>query len=51
MIGLWMLSQIASVSLLGEQGSDVAYWAHIGGFIVGLVLTFAFRPNQDIGPA
>lgn len=51
MIGLWFLSQIASVSLLGEQGSDVAYWAHIGGFFFGLIFTIAFRPNQDVGPA
>lgn len=51
MIGLWMLSQIASVSLLGEQSSDVAYWAHIGGFIAGLALTFVFRPSQDVGTA
>lgn len=51
MIGLWALSQIASVSLLGEQSSDVAYWAHIGGFIAGLVFTFALRPGQDVGTA
>jgi membrane associated rhomboid family serine protease len=51
MIGLWMLSQIVSVSLLGEQSSDVAYWAHIGGFIAGLVLTLVFRPGQDVGTA
>lgn len=46
MIGGWILIQIISVSLLGEQGGDVAYWAHIGGFFVGLVLTFAFRSRE-----
>ena len=43
MIGIWILTQIVSVSLLGEQGGDVAYWAHIGGFLVGVVLTFVLR--------
>jgi len=48
MIGIWILTQIASVSLFDEQGGDVAYWAHIGGFIVGLVLTFAFRNSEAV---
>jgi membrane associated rhomboid family serine protease len=25
----------------------VAYWAHIGGFIAGLVITFLARPFLD----
>ena len=43
MIGIWILTQVVSVSLLGEQGGDVAYWAHIGGFLVGVLLTFVLR--------
>ena len=46
MIGIWILTQIVSVSGLGEQGGDVAYWAHIGGFLLGLLLTFVFRTRS-----
>jgi membrane associated rhomboid family serine protease len=48
MIGLWILTQIVSVSLMSEQGGDVAYWAHIGGFALGFVLTFVFRTPEDV---
>jgi membrane associated rhomboid family serine protease len=54
-IGLWILTQIVDVSLVGEQGSgvdtSVAYWAHIGGFAVGLVLTFLFRTRENVYPS
>jgi membrane associated rhomboid family serine protease len=46
MIGLWIVTQILSVTLAGEQaagGGGVAYWAHIGGFVTGLILVFLFR--------
>ena len=47
MIGLWILLQFVSVFLAGEQaggpGGGVAYWAHIGGFVAGLLLVFLFR--------
>jgi len=49
MIGIWILTQIISTSLISEQTSDVAYWAHIGGFGLGLVLTFVFRNREDLG--
>ena len=45
-IGLWILLQvfsgIGSLQTTGQQGG-VAYMAHIGGFVAGLVLTFLFR--------
>jgi len=41
MIGLWFVTQL--VSGFGGQSDGVAYWAHIGGFIAGLVLTFVLR--------
>ena len=44
-IGLWIVLQlingIGSISQTAETGG-VAYMAHIGGFIAGLVLTFIF---------
>jgi membrane associated rhomboid family serine protease len=41
MIGLWIVTQL--VAGFGGQSDGVAYWAHIGGFIAGLVLTFLLR--------
>lgn len=44
MIGFWIVTQFLSVAVIGEQaggpGGGVAYWAHIGGFIAGLLLVF-----------
>ena len=44
MIGLWFVTQLLSgFGSLGQDGGGVAYWAHIGGFVCGLVLTFLLR--------
>jgi membrane associated rhomboid family serine protease len=51
MIGLWIVMQFVSVFVAGEQaGGGVAYWAHIGGFIAGLLLVFVFR-SRDSAPS
>jgi membrane associated rhomboid family serine protease len=46
MIGLWIVLQffngVASVATTKQTGG-VAYGAHVGGFVAGLVLTFLFR--------
>jgi membrane associated rhomboid family serine protease len=51
-IGMWFLFQlIASLGMLGGmQGGGVAYGAHIGGFLAGLVLVriFAFGRTRII---
>ncbi|MBN2001782.1 MAG: rhomboid family intramembrane serine protease [Anaerolineae bacterium] len=48
-IGLWIVLQffsgIGSIANTAETGG-VAYMAHIGGFIAGLVLTFLFRGSR-----
>jgi membrane associated rhomboid family serine protease len=48
-IGFWILLQffsgIGSISNTAESGG-VAYMAHIGGFVAGLVLTFLFRGGR-----
>jgi len=55
MIGLWALIQFfngfASTSVSAQTGG-VAYMAHIGGFIAGLVLAFLLKPFLDrrVGP-
>jgi membrane associated rhomboid family serine protease len=50
MLGFWIATQIASVFLIQEQtpgeGGGVAYWAHIGGFVAGVVLAFLFGDRQ-----
>jgi rhomboid family protein len=47
LIGFWFLSQafagLASLGATSEQTSGVAVWAHIGGFIAGIVLVPLFR--------
>ena len=44
MIGLWFVTQLLSgFGSLGQDAGGVAYWAHIGGFVCGLVLTFLLR--------
>ena len=55
MIGLWALIQFAngfaSTSVSAETGG-VAYMAHIGGFIAGLLMTLALKPfvQSSVGP-
>jgi membrane associated rhomboid family serine protease len=48
-IGLWIVLQffsgIGSIANTAETGG-VAYMAHIGGFLAGLVLTFLFRGSR-----
>jgi membrane associated rhomboid family serine protease len=44
MIGLWIVLQfISGFGSIGDTGGGVAYWAHIGGFVAGLVLGFLLR--------
>ena len=39
MLGLWFGLQLVSGAALDATGGGVAYWAHAGGFIAGVVLT------------
>ena len=44
MIGVWIVTQVISVFLAEPtEGGGVAFWAHIGGFVAGLLLTFVIR--------
>jgi membrane associated rhomboid family serine protease len=47
-IGLQIFSQAVS-AVPGERGG-VAYLAHIGGFIAGMVLIFLFQKRQQPRP-
>jgi len=43
-LGFWFLLQMVYASL--NLGGGVAYWAHIGGFLAGIVLVFVFRKES-----
>jgi membrane associated rhomboid family serine protease len=50
-LGIWVMIQLhdATTSVLFESGTiDVAWWAHIGGFIAGCVLYRFFLKEQKI---
>jgi membrane associated rhomboid family serine protease len=54
-IGLWALIQFFNgfgATSMSAQTGGVAYMAHIGGFIAGLVLAFVLKPfaNTGVGP-
>jgi membrane associated rhomboid family serine protease len=52
-IGLWIVLQLFSgigsftASTQTAESGGVAYMAHIGGFVAGLVLTFLFRETRQ----
>jgi membrane associated rhomboid family serine protease len=43
MLGYWFVLQLVSGLLSPSEGGGVAFWAHIGGFVAGMVLIFLFR--------
>jgi len=49
-LGLWILFQVANGTgyLGGSEGSGIAYAAHIGGFIAGLVLVKTLMPKEKL---
>jgi membrane associated rhomboid family serine protease len=50
-LGFWIVQQfmsgIGSLATPTADSGGVAYWAHIGGFIFGLVMGFIFRNMPD----
>jgi membrane associated rhomboid family serine protease len=49
-LGSWILLQVANGTgyLGGSEASGIAYAAHIGGFIAGLLLIKGFMPKQNV---
>lgn len=43
-LGFWFFMQLLYTSL--NIGGGVAYWAHIGGFVAGIVLVFLFKRDR-----
>jgi hypothetical protein len=52
MVGFWFILQLSSgfQSLGSIREGGVAYWAHIGGFVVGFVLALLW-PRRHRRPA
>jgi membrane associated rhomboid family serine protease len=46
-IGMWAALQFingfGAIAITDETGGGVAYWAHIGGFVVGALVGLLFR--------
>ena len=49
-LGLWFLQQflfgLGSLGLPSEEGGGVAFWAHAGGFVAGMVLVRLFQRKE-----
>jgi membrane associated rhomboid family serine protease len=42
-LGIWFFSQVANGLMVGDEVmSGIAWWAHIGGFVMGLILVRVF---------
>jgi membrane associated rhomboid family serine protease len=45
-LGFWFVLQFLESALSDGQAGGVAYWAHIGGFVAGMVLIVPFRKKS-----
>jgi membrane associated rhomboid family serine protease len=47
MLGYWFVLQLLSgAASFGRSGGGTAFWAHVGGFVAGVVLIFLFKDNR-----
>jgi membrane associated rhomboid family serine protease len=46
MLSLWFAAQLVS-GLFSSSGAGVAFWAHVGGFVTGMVLLLVMRPTSS----
>lgn len=47
MLGYWILMQfVGGMMSVGASGGGVAFWAHIGGFVAGVVLIMLFKDER-----
>lgn len=51
-LGLWFVIQFLSglLTVGTEASAGVAWWAHVGGFLTGMVLLFPFRRGRSASP-
>lgn len=45
-LGLWFLLQLVSSAFTSSEGGGVAFFAHIGGFIAGMLLIPVLKPKN-----
>jgi len=45
-LGFWFVLQFLQTALSAGQPGGVAYWAHVGGFVTGMVLVIPFRDKR-----
>jgi membrane associated rhomboid family serine protease len=45
-LGLWFLIQLLSSALTNPEGGGVAWFAHIGGFVAGVLLVPVFKRRK-----
>ncbi|MGC2202281.1 MAG: rhomboid family intramembrane serine protease [Stellaceae bacterium] len=45
MLGLWFAMQLMSGLITAPNRPGVAFWAHVGGFVSGLILVIVLRPS------
>ena len=48
MLGYWLLIQLVSGYMAPDGEGGVAFWAHVGGFVAGLLLAFIFRQPERL---
>lgn len=46
-LGFWFVLQLFSGAMTSSSGGGVAWWAHVGGFVAGMVLVGAFK-RRDV---
>jgi membrane associated rhomboid family serine protease len=42
-LGLWFVMQFLSAAAMPTGEGGVAFWAHVGGFVAGMVLVLPFK--------
>jgi membrane associated rhomboid family serine protease len=49
MLGYWFLLQVVGgIPALASESGGIAFWAHAGGFVAGMVLIWLFRDPRLI---
>jgi len=48
-LGIWFLLQFLSAAGSGSHGGGIAWWAHIGGFLAGMLFLKLFLRLPDVG--
>jgi membrane associated rhomboid family serine protease len=46
-LGFWFVLQLMSGGIGSTQGGGVAWWAHVGGFVAGMILCVVFK-RRDV---